>query len=211
LNGNIGTSKYEPGAVVFWQVDITGRVRTGKIMLYDAVSGKRVKDRDKHITWAHTALRLPDFNLKQCFFGEHLLKDQQKPVAIVESEKTAVVASIYLPDYIWLACGGINNLNAERCRVLKDRKVMLFPDLGGYDKWSDKAKKLLHISHFNVSNLLERKATNEEKQQGLDLADYLLKFSLSKFNSAKKTDLEKLIKKNPALNKLIEKFDLKEI
>ena len=88
---------------------------------------------------------------------------------------------------------------------------LLFPDLGGYDKWSDKAKKLLHISHFNVSDLLERKATNEEKQQGLDLAYYLLKFSLSKLNSAEKTDLEKLIKKNPALNKLIEKFDLEVI
>jgi hypothetical protein len=32
-----------------------------------------------------------DFELKQCYFGEHLLeKYPEKPVAVVESEKTAV-------------------------------------------------------------------------------------------------------------------------
>ena len=30
----IGTSKHWPGACVFWQTDINGRVRTGKVMLY---------------------------------------------------------------------------------------------------------------------------------------------------------------------------------
>jgi hypothetical protein len=40
----IGTSKHWPGSTVFWQIDITGKVRTGKIMLYDAFTGKRVKE-----------------------------------------------------------------------------------------------------------------------------------------------------------------------
>jgi hypothetical protein len=39
----IGTAKYWPGATVFWQIDLSGRIRTGKIMLYDAYTGKRVK------------------------------------------------------------------------------------------------------------------------------------------------------------------------
>ena len=90
----VGTSKHWPGSCVFWQIDINGRVRTGKVMLYDAESGKRVKEPYSHLTWAHSLLKLPDFNLRQCFFGEHLLPmNRGKPVALVESEKTAMVAS----------------------------------------------------------------------------------------------------------------------
>lgn len=91
----IGTSKHWPGACVFWQTDINGRVRTGKVMLYDAESGKRVKDPFNHVSWAHSLMKLPDYNLRQCFFGEHLLPmNRGKPVALVESEKTALIASL---------------------------------------------------------------------------------------------------------------------
>lgn len=36
----IGTSKHWHGRNVFWQISITGKVRTGKIMLYNAITGK---------------------------------------------------------------------------------------------------------------------------------------------------------------------------
>ena len=39
----IGTSKYWNGSTVFWQIDIQGKIRTGKIMLYDSGTGKRIK------------------------------------------------------------------------------------------------------------------------------------------------------------------------
>jgi len=39
---------------------------------------------------------------------------------------------------------------------------------------SNKAKELSSICEITVSNLLERNATETEKQQGLDLADYLV-------------------------------------
>lgn len=45
----IGTSRKWGGAAVFWQVDCSGRVRTGKIMLYDATTGKRVKHPQSHV------------------------------------------------------------------------------------------------------------------------------------------------------------------
>jgi len=177
----IGTSKHWNGATVFWQIDTQGKVRTGKIMLYSPDTGKRVKEPFNHITWAYKALKLTEFELRQCLFGEHLLIDKIKPVAIVESEKTAIIASVYLPQFIWVAVGSLTNLTAEKCSILKGRKVILFPDLNAFDKWTSKAKELSHIAIFFVSDLLERKATEAERQKGFDLADYLVKYDYKVF------------------------------
>jgi hypothetical protein len=168
---NIGTSKHWEGSTVFWQIDTLERIHTGKIMLYDATNGKRVREPFNHITWVHKALKMSDYELKQCLFGEHLLKDQTKPIAIVESEKTAIIASVYLPSFSWLAVGSLTNLNVEKCRVLKGRTVVLYPDLSAFEKWSTKAKEL----GFKISNLLESEATEAERMQALDLADFLIK------------------------------------
>ena len=177
----IATSKHWNGATVFWQIDTQGKVRTGKIMLYSPTTGKRVKNLELPVYWVHKALKQPEFELRQCLFGQHLLIDKTKPVAIVESEKTAVIASVYLPQFIWVAVGSLTNLNAEKCSILKGRTVTLFPDLNGFEKWSSKAKELSHLANFTVSDLLERKATEIEKKQGLDLADYLIKFDYKAF------------------------------
>ena len=84
----VGTSKHWDGATVFWQMDYQNRVRTGKIMLYNPTTGKRIKEPYNHVTWVHSVLHKEDYNLKQCFFGEHLLpEDKSRPVALVESEK----------------------------------------------------------------------------------------------------------------------------
>ena len=177
----IATSKHWNGATVFWQIDVQGKVRTGKIMLYSPTTGKRVKNLELPVYWVHKVLKQPEFELKQCLFGEHLLIEKTKPVAIVESEKTAVIASVYLPQFIWVAVGSLTNLNAEMCSILKGRTVTLFPDLNGFDKWSSKAKELSHLALFTVSNLLERKANEAERKQGFDLADYLIKFNYKEF------------------------------
>ncbi len=177
----IASSKYWEGATVFWQIDTQGQIRTGKIMLYSPDTGKRVKEPFNHINWVHKALKQPEFDLKQCLFGEHLLIDKEKPVAIVESEKTAIIASVYLPQFIWVAVGSISNLTDSKCQALKGRTVTLFPDLNGFDKWTNRAKELSHLAIFTVSNLLERKATEVEREKGYDLADYLIKFNYKAF------------------------------
>jgi hypothetical protein len=181
----IGTSKHWNVATVFWQIDFNGKIRTGKIMLYDAITGKRIKEPFNHIQWVHKVIKQPEFTLQQCLFGEHLLHDKTKPVAIVESEKTAIIASVYLTQFIWVAAGSLTNLNAERCSILKGRSVTLFPDLKGFDKWNTKAKELSHIASFTVSDLLERKATETEREQSFDLADYLIKFNHIEFQYSK--------------------------
>lgn len=173
----VGTSKHWQGATIFWQIDIQSKIRTGKIMLYNPKTGKRIKQPYNHITWVHSVLKQPNFQLKQCLFGEHLLKGNNKPVAIVESEKTSIIASVYLPQFIWLAVGSLSNLTQEKCNVLKGRKVVLFPDLNAFEKWCIKAIELKNITNFQVSNLLETKATVQDKIQGLDLADYLIRFN----------------------------------
>jgi hypothetical protein len=177
----IGTSRHWNCATVFWQVDSLGKVRTGRIMLYSPGTGKRTKKPYNHITWAHSTLKLADFNLNQCFFGEHLLKDKTKPVALVESEKTAILASLYLPQFIWLATGGLQNLSQKRCESLKGRNVVLFPDVNCLEKWQEKAEKLSGFASLTVSELLEQEATEAERIEGLDLADYLLRFNYMEF------------------------------
>jgi uncharacterized protein (DUF427 family) len=174
----IGTSDHWKGATVFWQIDRNGKIRSGKIMHYYSETGKRVKEPYNHITWIHKTLHIENFNLVQCYFGEHLLNQfSDAPIGIVESEKTAIISSVYYPEYVWLAVGSINNLTMEKSRELAGRKVTLFPDLNGYEKWSRKAKDFSHIRKLIVSNILESIATEEERQQGLDLADYLIRFN----------------------------------
>jgi len=191
----IGTSDHWPGATVFWQLDTEGYVRTGKIMLYDVDTGKRVKQPFNHITWMHVLLMRKEeekvhalltidhgqksqaFNLVQCLFGAHLLKEHpDKHVAIVESEKTAIIAGMHDEGRIWLAAGCLGNLNPAICEPLKGRTVTLYPDLGAYAKWKVKARSLqlaLPGSVFTVSDLLEQIASDDDRKEGLDLGDGL--------------------------------------
>ena len=118
-----------------------------------------------------------DFNLQQCFFGEHLLKIYpEKPVAIVESEKSALIASVIIPDSVWIAAGQLNGLSIEKAKALKGRNVILFPDLGGYEKWSDKASEIKQSvkCKIKVSTILEDLATEVQRSEGHDIADYIL-------------------------------------
>jgi len=177
----IATSKHWSGSTVFWQIDTKGKIRTGKIMLYNPTTGKRIKEPYNHIHWVHKAIKEPCFELKQCLYGQHLLIDDAKPVAVVESEKTAIISSVYLPQFIWVAVGSLNNLSADKCEILKGRTIVLFPDLNGFDKWSNKAKELSNIGTVIVSDLLELRASDEERKNGLDLADYLMRHNYKDF------------------------------
>lgn len=180
----IGTSKKWAGATAFLQIDTSGKIRQMKAMLYDATTGKRFKGLDakgkeyttflgKSITDNYTA------NFVQCCFGEHLIVEDGKTIAVVESEKTAIIASLYFPNYVWIATGNKGNLGTlQRCEALRGRKVVLFPDLKKTERegsWSEKLPELRSIGiNASCSTYLERSATPEQKQSGLDIADFLL-------------------------------------
>ncbi len=178
LRYHVGTSKHWPGATVFWQVDISGRVRTGKVMLYNPENGRRIKEPHNYITWVHSLLKKENFHLRQCLFGEHLLaSDQQRPVALVESEKSALISSFYLPQYLWIASGGKNGaFNRDAMSVLRNRRVLLFPDLGATDYWNSKMEMIRSLGiEVSIFDFMERNATKEERDAGYDIADFLLR------------------------------------
>lgn len=208
----IGTSRQWRGATVFWQVDSLNRVRTGKVILYDPANGKRVKEPYNHITWAHSVLckngLIPEpFHLEQCLFGEHQINSGKvKEVIIVESEKTAIIGSIYLPEYTWMACGGLSMLSVNRLEPLKRFPIIFYPDLNALDKWQAKAKEFCAKGfRVNVSHLIETVATETEREDGHDLADFLLKLD------PPKSRLQKLIDFNPNIQRLVERFDFVEV
>ena len=128
------------GRVIWWQIDRDGVVRAGKVMSYRP-DGHRDKSDQWGVTWAHKHPQLKQSfkgeELQQCLFGEHLLAvNPDKPVALVESEKTAVVMSRFIPEYVWLATGGSQGIKStERLAPLIGRKVFLVPDNGQYYSW----------------------------------------------------------------------------
>jgi hypothetical protein len=124
-----------------------------------------------------------------CLFGEHLLiKYRNNPVALVEAPKTAIYGALYfgLPEsdgsLIWLAVYNKSSFSFDKLKVLEGRRVIVFPDLSKngntYEEWQDKAKqyeKQLKNTRFIFSDLLEKYATDDEKDNGLDIADFLIK------------------------------------
>lgn len=223
------------GGVIFWQIDEQGRVRSGKIMHYLS-NGHRDKSKDGGTTtWIHSKLKqqgkLPaDWQLTQCLFGAHLLTqkgNEHKTVMLVESEKTAVICSLVNPDYVWVSCGGFGQEQAGvKYEALKGRKVIMYPDAHPeglyYAKWCEIAdnwrKKGINVT---VSDILERKATDEEKAAKIDIADWIEKDLRAMYvpspieligqeenQDERETALSGMIKANPAVGLLVEMFNL---
>ena len=176
------------GGVIFWQIDEFDQLRDGKIMHYRPDCHR---DHDRKPTWTAYLLRksgrLPkDWNTDHCLFGLHLLENvkmkelkNEKTVAVVEAEKTAVIMSEVKPEYIWLATGGKTELNVAKLRPLEGRRVILFPDTDEdgqtYRDWYDIAEAASDVfGHpVTVSSILEQRATPVQKAAKIDLVDLL--------------------------------------
>lgn len=163
----VGASR--TGRTIFWYISKNGIVRGGKEIAYKP-DGHRDKAAFPPALWAHADLNFHGYftgeKLLQPFFGEHLLKDDTNAkVAIVESEKTAVLMSCFLPDTIWLACGGSQGLkNPDKHKVLQRRSVVLIPDHGQFFNWKNTAEKY----GYKILDFCERKPIFE----GCDILDY---------------------------------------
>ena len=168
-----GTNHFWNNATVFWQINNKELIQGAKIMLYDRFTGKRIKEPYNHINWLHKATKEPDFNLSQCLFGLHRInEDYLKTVAIVESEKTAIVMSILLPNFIWLATGSKGNFKLELLEPIKKRKIIVFPDKGEFDNWS---KKTIELNNLGFTIVVSELIEQTDFENGFDLADYCFK------------------------------------
>ena len=78
-----------------------------------------------------------------CCFGDHLANqfDAADPVNVVESEKTALMASLYFGAY-WVAVGGLGFLTADRLAAHRHRQIIIYPDADGVTAWKGKMAAL---------------------------------------------------------------------
>jgi hypothetical protein len=160
----------------FPSIDRLNRVCRAKLIRFNRATGRRLKGDCDTSSLVRKLKLKTDFNYRQIFFGEHLLsKFPNKPVAIVESEKTAIVASLCFPNLLWLACNSKPWLKAERINRLGNRQIILYPDADGFELWQGIASEArTQGSTIKVSNLIENRATIEQKANGYDLADFLI-------------------------------------
>ena len=109
--------------------------------------------------------------------------DYKKTVCVVESEKSAVILSEWFPQYVWMATGGMGNVQPERFRGLRGQRVILFPDTDtdgtAYRRWYEAAQVVMRQPFWEesppirVSPVLEQHATPEQKEAKIDLVDFL--------------------------------------
>lgn len=163
VSGMMGTA--------FPYIDQSGRCVDVKLMAYDS-TGHRHKN-GYSTNWLLSKIQMNDRRAMWPLFGEHLLsRYPSAPVGVVESEKTALIASIALPGYLWVATGSKQNLNPERCRALKGRAVYLFPDADGAEEWNRRGMEMAKAG-FTVHNCAET-VTENAKNAGDDIADIIL-------------------------------------
>lgn len=160
----------------FPYIDRLNRICKAKLIRFNPATGKRLKGEYDTSSLVRKLKLKEDFKYKQIFFGEHLLKKySDKPVAIVEAEKTAVIASLCFPEFIWLGSNSKSWLKYERLKSLENRQIILYPDADGFNLWQEKATVAQRLgSTIKVSSLIENNATDEQKANGYDLADYLI-------------------------------------
>jgi hypothetical protein len=169
-----GCEVFRGGATVFWQIDNLERVHAGKILQYDLLTGKRIKTAEGKglINWIHSTLKLEKFILKQCLFGLHLINESnQKTIAVVESEKTAVIMSIFKPQYIWLATGSKSGFKYDFLKPIKNYNIVGFPDKSEFEDWNKKAIELNKVGfNITINGWLEK----TDYKDGTDFADLVI-------------------------------------
>ncbi len=199
-------SGYRAGAITFPFIDVAGKVRAIQVKQFNRENNTTRTDFLHSIIEKQCQQNnelLPEWLIEYqknerkvtCLFGEHLLKKyQSNPIALVEAPKTAIYGTLYFgfPDnsncLLWLAVYNLSSLTYEKCKALKGRHVYLFPDLSkdsrAFNIWSKKAKDLSEMmpdTIFKVSDFLEKRASENERLKGSDLADFLIKQDWRRF------------------------------
>ena len=204
---------WKDGRTVFWMIDQNGIPRAAKLMQYKA-DGHRDKSRNPGWIYNQDGCRQickPDeHEILKPLFGMHLLNRYPRAtVHIVESEKTALLMSIAYGNHagqVWMACGGLENLNREKLKPIIEQKrdIILYPDRDGIAKWKAKAENL-HYDRVSVDTKPVTEWWRECDGEKADIADVVIRM----INNAKtyKT-ADEVVKDIPKLKELHDKFKL---
>lgn len=135
---------------------------------YVSADGNNCK-RDKKINFSLVATDKNKEQYKTCLFGEHLLRGGNTIICLVESEKTAVLASYFYPQFDWLATGGSNGLTVEKVQLLKGKQVYYLADNDKAGQDNSSIKKLEGYGiKYKIVNF-------EQAQESEDLADLIIR------------------------------------
>lgn len=193
---NVTHARFYGGSTAFWLRDSQGRFRSAKVMAYDRATGRRIKRADgaSSISWAHSLMKLKEFNFSACFFGEHLAAQHpEATLLMVESEKTALILNIELTRrgmadrYLAMACGGASLLCSDlrvvvddcynRGRVLLGRRVVLLPDADMVERWQGTLPSLRILA--GEVKLVDTRLPPLQLSGSEDIGDYILKSVIS--------------------------------
>ena len=101
------------------------------------------------------------------------------PIAIVESERSAVVLSELFPESLWMAYVSTPHLAPDLLAPLEGRTVTIFPrtdsTMSTYLFFLDYAELVLrhHSLDLHIDSTLENHATDSQKSRCIDLVDFL--------------------------------------
>lgn len=201
---------------MFWYINHLGKICTAKLMRYKP-DGHRNKD--KYSTdWLHSRLSIQRGGKfdeekwaidKVVYFGNHLTQAYPNAtINIVESEKTALICSIYLGNisqWLWIACGGKSNLTREKMLPLieQGRTIILYPDKDGVEEWKKMAKDIKY-DKLHVNEKFMRDNWRPEDGPKADIADVLIRLM-----TPSKSDLDTISEIFPeTIGMMIDKLNL---
>jgi hypothetical protein len=157
---------------------------------------------------------------RPCLFGLHLLKMYpEKPIAITESLKSALIGYALQPQMNWLATGDVKDVDLNILRPLKGKRVMVFPTNHSYYDWLKVAKQV-DFCQIVVSDMMEGYKSDWLR----DIGDLLLddfrrngeqvktkqesKSAIIVEISPKQKILNDMIASNPAIGTLVSNLNL---
>lgn len=146
-----------------------GRIVNAKSILYS-------RDGHRNKSFLAFSLKQPTDELKRymlCLYGEHLLDlDKRKIVVMVESEKTAVIASFFYPQYDWLACAANTGLTDAKIPAVFGRRVVWLCDADAAGRPGKSNSSIRKLEGYQVNHIVVD--LFPERIDGFDIADYII-------------------------------------
>ncbi len=204
--------RFDDSGVVFPYQYTDNHICTAKIMFYDDNLNRIQEGKKSYPCYLHNLNYQTDgffkynfndydidengdevlikFKLKLCLFGHNqIINDKQKTICLVESEKTSIIMSIVMPEFIWVASGGKTLIQDYKFLFFTGRKCFVFPDLSEddnvYQYWYEKLNgyNRKYGYNFEIVDYLSEFLKNDEelirkcKCEKFDIADFVVHFN----------------------------------